>query len=110
MSTLLDRRALLASSFGALALPQFAQAATSGDYKNLQAFIDSYVDSKKLSGISVAVVRGTSPVVYLNGGTLAFDTTAKCTPDSIWRVYSMSKPITGIAVMKLIEDGKLTLD
>lgn len=109
MSLLLDRRAVLAS-FGALALPQFAKAATSGDYKNLQAMIDSYVEGKRISGLSVAIIRGANPVLYLNGGTLAFDTAAKCTPDSIWRVYSMSKPITGIAVMKLIEDGKLTLD
>ncbi|MEI7932642.1 MAG: serine hydrolase domain-containing protein, partial [Alphaproteobacteria bacterium] len=72
--------------------------------------IDSYVTTKKLPGISVAVIRGASPVVYLNGGTLAFDTPLKTTQDSIYRVYSMSKPITGIAVMKLIEDGKLTLD
>jgi len=109
MSLLLDRRAVLAS-FGALAMPQFAHAATSGDYKNLQAFIDSYVAARRISGLSVAVVRGASPVVYLNGGTIAFDSAAKCNSDTIWRVYSMSKPITGIAVMKLIEDGKLTLD
>ena len=104
-----DRRALMAA-FGALALPQFARAASSGDYKNLQAFIDSYVTPKKLAGISVAILRGNDPVQYLNGGTLAFDTPLKVTPDSIWRVYSMSKPVTGMAIMKLIEDGKLTLD
>ncbi|RZM25288.1 MAG: class A beta-lactamase-related serine hydrolase, partial [Sphingomonas sp.] len=31
-------------------------------------------------------------------------------PDSLWRVYSMSKPITGMSAMMLIEDGKLNLD
>ena len=31
-------------------------------------------------------------------------------PDSLWRVYSMTKPITGIAAMILIEEGKIKLD
>jgi CubicO group peptidase (beta-lactamase class C family) len=106
----MDRRAVLAASFSALLMPQIARAATAGDYKNLQAFINSYVEPKRLSGISIAILRGNDPVQYLNGGTLAFDTTAKCTPDSIWRIYSMTKPVAGIAVMRLIEDGKLTLD
>src|SRR3546814_7179994 len=31
-------------------------------------------------------------------------------PDTLWRLYSMTKPVTGIAAMLLIEDGKMTLD
>ena len=32
------------------------------------------------------------------------------TPDSLWRVYSMTKPITAMAAMILVEEGKLRLD
>ena len=32
------------------------------------------------------------------------------TPDTIFRIYSMSKPITSVAAMMLVEDGKLSLD
>ena len=32
------------------------------------------------------------------------------TPDSIFRIYSMSKPITTVAAMMLVEEGKLQLD
>jgi CubicO group peptidase (beta-lactamase class C family) len=32
------------------------------------------------------------------------------TPDTIFRIYSMSKPITTVAAMMLVEDGKLQLD
>ena len=106
----MDRRSLLAAGFTSLLLPQIARAAGAGDYKNLQEMIDKYVADRKISGLSVAIVRGTSPVIYQNGGTIAFDSTSKCTPDTIWRVYSMTKPVTGIAIMRLIEDGKLTLD
>src|SRR3546814_11809324 len=31
-------------------------------------------------------------------------------PDTLWRLYSMTKPVTGIAAMLLIEDGKMKLD
>jgi CubicO group peptidase (beta-lactamase class C family) len=115
---MLDRRALLATSLGALVIPRAAMAATAADYKNLQAFIDSYVNPKltdgsvprSLPGISIAILRGNDPVQYLNAGRVSYDNPAKVTPDTLWRVYSMTKPITGMATMKLIEDGKLTLD
>ena len=32
------------------------------------------------------------------------------TPDTIFRIYSMTKPITSVAAMMLVEDGKLSLD
>ena len=32
------------------------------------------------------------------------------TPDTIFRIYSMSKPITTVAAMMLVEEGKLQLD
>ena len=44
MTMMLDRRALLATSLGALVIPRAAMAATAADYKNLQAFIDGYVN------------------------------------------------------------------
>ena len=32
------------------------------------------------------------------------------TADTIFRLYSMSKPVTSVAAMMLVEDGKLRLD
>jgi CubicO group peptidase (beta-lactamase class C family) len=96
---------------GALVLPAAVWAkGAAPDYPALQAFLDSYITSKKLPGMVIAIKRAGDPVKYLSGGTIAFDSTAKATPESLFRIYSMTKPITGLAVMKLIEDGKLTLD
>src|SRR4029450_2391088 len=36
-------------------------------------------------------------------------TRAPMTKDTIFRIYSMSKPITSVAVMMLVEDGKIAL-
>ena len=79
-------------------------------YPALQGLLDSYVAAKKLPGGVVAVSRRGRPVDYVAAGTLAFDTDAKAAPDSIYRVYSMTKPIVGVATMILIEEGKLKLD
>ena len=106
---MIDRRALMAA-FAALAVPAGAGAATAEKYPAIKAFIDSYVDSKKLPGVVAAIKHGDAPVQYLSAGTLGFDTSAPARPDSLFRIYSMTKPITGMAAMKLVEDGKLGLD
>lgn len=116
MDTTMDRRALLATlgaAFSAaLAVPgsALARALTEGDLPAIKAFIDSYVDTKKLPGMVCGVKYKDSPARYVSAGTLAFDTELKAGPDSIYRVYSMTKPITGMAAMKLIEENKLGLD
>jgi CubicO group peptidase (beta-lactamase class C family) len=109
MTMTMDRRALLAG-VGLLALPAEVWAGTAPAYPALKAFLDSYVTTRKLPGMVIAIKRDGDPVRYLSGGAVAFDSDIAATPNSIFRIYSMTKPITGLAVMKLIEDGKLTLD
>jgi CubicO group peptidase (beta-lactamase class C family) len=109
MTLMIDRRGLLAGlSLAALPAELWAQGAP--DYANLKAFLDGYVSAKKLPGMAIAIKRDGDPVKYISGGTVAFDSAVEVTPDTIFRIYSMTKPITGLAVMRLIEDGKLTLE
>src|SRR5918994_4416061 len=58
----------------------------------------------------IAVTFGDSVPAYPSAGTLAFDTAAAFDRDSICRIYSMTKNVTRIATLLLVEDGKLTLD
>jgi CubicO group peptidase (beta-lactamase class C family) len=106
----LDRRALLASLAVAAIPRSVLAAAAASDYPALRAFLEGYVMSGRLPGGVIAIKRADEPVRYISAGTLAFDTKAAAGPDSLWRIYSMTKPITGMAAMKLIEDGKLRLD
>jgi CubicO group peptidase (beta-lactamase class C family) len=106
-------RRSVAAGLAALAAPgvgsrAFATAAAA--YPALQAMLDGYVSSKRQPGGVVAVSRRGKPTDYVAAGTLAFDTDAKAAPDSLYRVYSMTKPIVGVATMMLIEQGKLRLD
>jgi len=76
-----------------------------------QALFDGYVRERRMPGIVGAFGVGSLPPVYPLAGHIA-DTprAAAVTPDTLWRVYSMTKPITGMAAMILVEEGKLRLD
>lgn len=111
-----SRRQLLASIAAISAAPGALSACQTApdrtlDYALVQALIDSYVDEGKISGAGVAVTTRGAPIRFITAGRIAFAPDApETTPDSIYRIYSMTKPVTGIAAMQLIERGKLALD
>ncbi|MCP8891773.1 serine hydrolase domain-containing protein [Sphingomonas faeni] len=75
------------------------------------ALFDGYVAQDKMPGIVGAFGVGDGPTMFPSAGRISDDPNAPAAgPDSLWRVYSMSKPITGMAAMMLVEDGKLNLD
>jgi CubicO group peptidase (beta-lactamase class C family) len=112
MTMTMDRRALMAAFAAMAAAPgsAFARQVAAGDLTNVKAMMDKYVGGKILPGMVYGVRRLGEKPVYLSEGTLDFDTDIKCAPDSIFRVYSMTKPMIGAAAMQLIEKKKITLD
>lgn len=113
VEAMLGRRELLRgiAALGlAAALPASALARAAGaDWPLVRALLDSLAPAK-LPGLAGAIGRGTAPADFLFAGTLAKDSGVGIDADTLWRVYSMTKPITGMAAMMLIEDGKLALD
>ena len=75
---------------------------------NVEAMARQYVKSGRAPGIAIAV-GGPGDTRFVADGTLSGGGAA-VTPDSLWRVYSMTKPVTAMAAMMLIEDGKMQLD
>ena len=106
---MLQRRQFLAAMGSIAASPAFAKNETR-QYAAVKALADRYVAEKKLAGLSFALATGGAPVSYVNAGTLAFDSAAQVDENSLYRIYSMTKPVTGVAAALLIEDGKLKLD
>ncbi|WP_262503771.1 serine hydrolase domain-containing protein [Sphingosinithalassobacter sp. CS137] len=75
-----------------------------------QALVDRYVAEDRTNGIVIGY-GGTGAPVFVSAGRIAAEEgAAAADADSLWRVYSMTKPITGIAAMMLVEEGKLELD
>ncbi len=77
--------------------------------KNIHSTTQSYVDSGQLQGV-VTMVSRHGKVVYKNAvGKLDIETGAVMTEDSLFRIYSMTKPIVTAAAMQLYEQGKFQL-
>lgn len=67
----------------------------------------SFVTDQKVPGASLAVARG-GRLVFARG--YSRDAANPVGPDSLFRIASLSKPITAVAVMALVDQGKLGLD
>lgn len=73
--------------------------------------IEHYVGQQKVANMVASFGwGGKAPHSVARGGLKFGRTAAPADLDSLYRIYSMTKPVTGIATMMLIEDGKLKLD
>ncbi len=113
----IDRRRFLAGlGIGSAALAAggasraLAQLTGPTDWPSTEAFLSAYRMTKPLPGAMAAIGRGMDAPTYLTSGRSSFTGGAPLGPDTIWRVYSMTKPVTGMAAMILVDDGVLTLD
>ena len=69
-----------------------------------------YVDSARLAGIAMAIVRDGKLAYLETVGTMDPQRTVPMRADAVFRIYSMTKPITSTAIMQLYERGRLKLD
>lgn len=75
---------------------------------DLRGFLERYVDDGTLPG-AVAVVARRDEVEFAAVGSLDFDGTAPMARDSIFRIASLTKPVTAAAVLLLVDDGTIDL-
>jgi len=69
-----------------------------------------YLDDGRLSGVLTLVARK-GQLAYLDArGKMDIDSGRGLEPDSIFRIYSMTKPVTSVAAMMLYEEGRFQLD
>jgi len=81
----------------------------SGRLDRLTTAMQGYVDDGLLSGVVTMASRGNKIVHYESVGYRDVEAQAPMTPDTIFRIYSMTKPVTGAALMILYEEGKFKL-
>ena len=87
-----------------------SQGMSSDRLSLIDGYLQGYVDQKKLAGSSFAVMRGGEMVYYNGFGYATRETEKTMQSDTIHRIYSMSKPITSVALLTLYEQGKFQLD
>ncbi len=74
--------------------------------ENLHALIQGEIDQKQLAGAVTILARHGKIVDYRTYGMRDTASGAPMTKDTIFRDYSMTKPVTGVAMMILFEEGK----
>ncbi len=64
----------------------------------------------KIAGAVLMIQQHAHPVYFKSFGVRDIENKRPMTADTIFRLYSMSKAVTSVAAMMLVEDGKLALD
>ncbi|MCI0771350.1 MAG: beta-lactamase family protein [Chloroflexi bacterium] len=72
--------------------------------------MQGYVDEGKLAGAVTMLAREGEIFHFEPVGLADIDSNRPMEKDSIFRIYSMTKPITSVAVMMLYEEGHFSLD
>ena len=101
---------IFAAGFVIVALAPGAHAQNSPGIAALDASLRGAVERKDVPGV-VALVTDRKGVVYQGAfGVADVSTGRPLAADSMFRIASMTKPITSFALMQLVEQGKLGLD
>ena len=87
-----------------------SDTARAGRLPTVEQTVRRFVEEGLVPGVVLAWRDGDGPIHYHSVGELGFQSGQAVDARSIFRVYSQTKPITGVAAMMLIEDGVLALD
>jgi CubicO group peptidase (beta-lactamase class C family) len=83
---------------------------SSSRLEGVNRYLEWQVASGHLPGVSVLVLRHGKTVLRKTYGNADGDSGVALKEDDLFRVYSMTKPITGVALMMLYEEGKWRFD
>jgi CubicO group peptidase (beta-lactamase class C family) len=77
--------------------------------RRVNTVMQGYVDQDKLAGLITMVARGGKLVHFERYGMMDIEAEKSMQFDTIFRIYSMTKPITSVAFMMLYEEGLVRL-
>lgn len=78
--------------------------------ENISAFAQRYVDEDKFAGVVTMVSRHGEIVHYNAVGQYGLDNDKPVSADTLFRIFSMTKPVTAVAAMMLYEQGKFQMN
>ena len=90
--------------------PRATSSFSPAKLERISDYMRNEVATGKIPGAIVLIQQHGRPVYDETFGVRDVKTRQPITEDTIFRLYSMSKPVTSVAAMMLVEDGKLGLD
>lgn len=88
---------------------QFVAAESNKELQKIDSYVLGQMKDLDIPGVAIGIVRG-NQVVYVKGYGVADDTGRAMTPDTPFLIASLSKSITALGIMQLVEEGKIDLD
>ena len=80
------------------------------EVQDISKVMNAYISNQEMLG-GALIVRKNDEIIYQNKwGFQNLEHSRSIEYDTMYRLMSMSKCVTGVAVMKLIEEGKIRLD
>jgi len=87
-----------------------SSSSTKIDSAKAEKLVQDYKTARNRLGVAAAIVKGKSLAWSKGFGTANTELKTSVTPDTVFVIASITKTITGTAVMLLVEQGKLNLD
>ena len=78
--------------------------------ERIAGWMDRYVSERKFAGSSILIARDGAEIFFNSTGLRSVEQGLPFQRDTIVRLYSMTKPVTSVAVMMLAELGLFHLD
>jgi CubicO group peptidase (beta-lactamase class C family) len=75
----------------------------------LKSYFEGLLDDEETGGFQILVSRHGKVVMYENLGLANVEENIPVTDESLFRIYSMTKPVMGVAMMMLYEEGQYSL-
>ena len=108
--TLMMLAALLLSACQPLQTPDTSVQLTDKTIASIQEIVEARMAKNQIPGFALAVVQDGETVYGEGFGVTDMESEQPVTPETVFLLASTSKPITSIAVMQLVEAGKMSLD
>src|SRR4249920_815081 len=110
VSLLLAAALSFAATFPAQAADTLRAGFSTERLARVDALLDSYVNDGRIGGVVALVLRDGKPVYERAVGWSDREAGRKMAMDTEFRIASQSKALTSVAILQLMEEGKLTLN
>ena len=87
-----------------------ASSLDTNDKNKITKHFNTYVDNGSLPNVSILIKKDSKEIYRLHHGFADIKSGISVSDKTVYRIYSMTKPVTGVAIMQLVENGQLRLN
>ena len=87
-----------------------ASSLDANDKNKISKHFNAYVDNGSLPNVSILIKKDNKEIYRHHHGFADIESEISVSKKTVYRIYSMTKPVTGVAIMQLVENGQLRLN